>query len=235
MQTTEIDLVIFDCDGVLIDSEIISSKILIAQLADAGVSVDFQYFQRCFLGRSFPKVAKSVRETFDVVLPSDFESTYRSRLFKAFSTELKATAGVAKVLGNLSRPTCVATSSTPARVRKSLELTGLAHYFGRDVFTASEVKNGKPAPDLFFHTARKMNADPAKCLVIEDSLPGMAAGVEAGMIVWRYTGASHLQGLVQDDNDVFPEVPVFDKWSKFFEMAPMLKQQKHSIGDISVR
>lgn len=235
MQTKEIDLVIFDCDGVLIDSEIISSKILISQLSDAGVSVDFDYFQRWFLGRSFPKVAESVRHTFDVVLPADFEASYRRRLLEAFSTELKATVGVAEILGNLSRPTCVATSSTPERVRKSLELTGLAHYFGRDVFTASEVKNGKPAPDLFFHTADKMNVEPEKCLVIEDSLPGMEAGVAAGMLVWRFTGASHLRGLAQKDNEMFPDVPVFDNWSKFFEMAPELKQQKHSIGDISVR
>ncbi|WP_306261467.1 HAD family hydrolase [Pararhizobium sp. IMCC21322] len=150
MQTTEIDLVIFDCDGVLIDSEIISSKILISQLADAGVSVDFEYFQRWFLGRSFPKVTESVRQTFDVVLPADFEASYRRRLLQAFRTELKATVGVAEIVDNLSRPTCVATSSTPERLRRSLELTGLAHYFGKDVFTASEVKSGKPALDLFF-------------------------------------------------------------------------------------
>lgn len=225
MNTPEIDLVIFDCDGVLIDSEIISSKILISQLEEAGVSVDFPYFQRYFLGRSFPKVADSVRQTFDVVLPSDFEASYRRRLFEAFSSELKPTVGIAEILGNLSTPTCVATSSTPARVRKSLELTGLTHFFGEDVFTASEVENGKPAPDLFFHTAKKMNAAPEKCLVIEDSLPGMEAGVAAGMVVWRFTGASHLRGLAQDDNAVFPEVPIFDKWSKFFEMAPALRQQ----------
>jgi len=97
------ELVIFDCDGVLIDSEIISSTILISQLADAGVDVDFQYFQRYFLGRSFPKVAESVRKTFDVTLPSDFEASYRRRLFDAFSTKLKATIGVSEVLENLSQ------------------------------------------------------------------------------------------------------------------------------------
>lgn len=225
MQTTDIDLIIFDCDGVLIDSEIISSTILISLLNDAGVSVDYQYFQQWFLGRSFPKVADSVRRKFNVVLPDDFEATYRHRLFEAFSTELKSTSGVGEVLANLSKPTCVATSSTPARVRKSLELTGLAHFFGRDVFTASEVKNGKPAPDLFFHTAQKMNVAPEKCLVIEDSLPGMEAGVAAGMIVWRFTGASHLQGLVHEEKNPFSDVPVFDNWSEFFEMAPALKQQ----------
>lgn len=235
MQTPEIELVIFDCDGVLIDSEIISSKILISQLEDIGISVNFQYFQRNFLGRSFPKVAEAIRQTFDVVLPTDFEAEYRRSLFEAFGTELKATIGIFDVLENLSVPTCVATSSTPARVRKSLELTGLAHFFGRDVFTASEVKNGKPAPDLFFHTAEKMKANPRKCLVIEDSLPGVEAGVAAGMVVWRFTGASHMQGLEQAGDNSIPEVRIFDNWSKFFEMAPALKQQKHSIGDISGR
>ncbi len=235
MQTPEIELVIFDCDGVLIDSEIISSKVLISQLQEVGISVDFKYFQNNFLGRSFPKVAEAIRNTFDVDLPTDFEASFKLRLFGAFSSELKATIGVFDVLENLSIPTCVATSSTPARVRKSLELTGLAHFFGRDVFTASEVKNGKPAPDLFFHTAEKMKADPSKCLVIEDSLPGVEAGLAAGMLVWRFTGASHMQGLAQAGDDSIPEVRVFDKWSKFFEMAPALKQQKQSIGDISGR
>lgn len=235
MQTSEIDLVIFDCDGVLIDSEIISSEILISQLHEAGISVDFRYFQRNFLGRSFPKVTEAIRQTFNVVLPADFEASYRRRLLAAFAEELKPTIGIFDVLENLSVPTCVATSSTPARVRKSLELTGLAHFFGRDVFTASEVENGKPAPDLFLHTAERMQSAPHKCLVIEDSLPGVEAGVAAGMVVWRFTGASHMQGLAEDANDLDPEVRIFDKWSKFFDMAPDLKKQKHSIGDISGR
>lgn len=235
MQNPEIDLVIFDCDGVLIDSEIISSTVLISELEAAGVSVTFDYFQRWFLGRSFPKVAESVRRTFQVALPPDFEESYRNRLLQAFSSELKSTPGVADILANLARPACVATSSTPTRVEKSLQLTGLARFFGPNVFTASEVKNGKPAPDLFYHTARQMQAAPEKCLVIEDSLPGLEAALAAGMIVWRFTGGSHLKDMPADGNCSFADVPVFDNWSEFFEMAPQLKQQEHSIGDTSDR
>lgn len=235
MQTTEIALVIFDCDGVLIDSEIISSRVLIALLEETGVSVDFEYFERCFLGRSFPKVVDAIRETFGVSLPDDFKDIYRARLFEAFTVDLQATPGISGILESLSVPTCVATSSTPARVRKSLELTGLAHFFGRDVFTASEVKNGKPAPDLFLHVADKMNVVPEKCLVIEDSLPGIEAGIAAGMPVWRFTGGSHLKGRPQAADQTVPNVPVFDNWAKFFEMVPALKQQRNSIGDNSVR
>ncbi len=235
MQNPEIDLVIFDCDGVLIDSEIISSTILISELEAAGVSVTYDYFQRWFLGRSFPKVAESVRRTFQVALPPDFEESYRTRLFHAFSSELKTTPGVTHILANLARPACVATSSTPARVEKSLQLTGLAAFFGKNVFTASEVKFGKPAPDLFYHTARQMQAKPEKCLVIEDSGPGLEAALAAGMIVWRYTGGSHLKDMPVEDDSRFSNVPNFDNWAKFFEMAPQLKQHEHSIGDISGR
>jgi HAD superfamily hydrolase (TIGR01509 family) len=235
MQTPEIDLVIFDCDGVLIDSEIISSRVLIALLEEIGVSVDFEYFERRFLGRSFPKVVEAIRQTFGVSLPDDFKDVYRARLFDAFTTDLQATSGILEVLECLSVPACVATSSTPARVRKSLELTGLAHFFGADVFTASEVKNGKPAPDLFLHVAGKMNVVPEKCLVIEDSIPGIEAGIAAGMPVWRFTGGSHLKGRSQATGQMIPDVPIFDKWPEFFEMLPALRQQRNSNGDNSVR
>lgn len=225
MLSHEIDLVIFDCDGVLIDSEIISSTILIAELKVSGVSVTFDYFQQNFLGRSFPKVADAVRQTFNVTLPVTFEETYRRRLLTAFEAQLKPTDQVSDVLASIATLKCVATSSSPNRVKRSLALTGLTDFFGDDVFTSSLVPNGKPAPDLFFYSAEKMNVAPQRCLVIEDSLPGIEAAVAAGMHVWRYSGGSHLKGAAKSADDPFAHLPDFDNWADFFKMAPQLKQE----------
>jgi HAD superfamily hydrolase (TIGR01509 family) len=189
------ELIIFDCDGVLIDSEVISARQLMAELAGYGVQIDMAYFTRQFLGRSYPTVLREVRETFGVTLPDRFEADYRARLLAAFQTELRVMPGVKAALGALTLPYCLATSSSPERLATSLGLTGLTDAFHGRGFTASEVPRGKPAPDLFLHAARSMGAAPARCLVIEDSLTGIRAGLAAGMTVWRFTGGSHLRGL----------------------------------------
>ena len=191
----DFDLVIFDCDGVLIDSEVISARMLIAELANHGVSVDMAYVARHFLGRSYPVVLSQIRTDFGVDLPDGFEADYRARLLAAFERELRIMPGVGHVLDALSMPFCLATSSSPERLQHSLQIVGLSEAFEGRTTTTSEVANGKPAPDVFLHAARKMGANPAKCLVIEDSFPGITAGLAAGMTVWRFTGGSHLRGL----------------------------------------
>ena len=188
-------LVIFDCDGVLIDSEVISATMLIAELKGYGVEIDREFVSRQFLGRSYPVVMKEVRETFGINLPEQFEADYRARLLAAFERDLKIMPGVADTIAKLGVPSCVATSSSPERVSRSLQQVALAEVFGPRVFTASQVARGKPAPDLFLFTAARMGVAPEHCLVIEDSLNGVRAGLAAGMEVWRFTGGSHLQGL----------------------------------------
>ena len=225
MRDEPIDLVIFDCDGVLIDSEVISARILIEQLGRVGVHVDFPYVQKNFLGRSWTKVAAEVRISYGLDLDSDFEERYRSELLDAFETQLRTVAGVERVIDELDVAFCVATSSSPKRARRSLFLSGLAPRFGDRLFTASQVKNGKPAPDLFLFTAESMQADPARCLVIEDSMPGIVAAQTAGMQVWRFTGGSHLKGLDRDELDQGGKLTVFDKWTQFCEMAPHLRKR----------
>jgi HAD superfamily hydrolase (TIGR01509 family) len=189
------ELIIFDCDGVLIDSEVISARQLIAELKGYGVEMDMAFVSRHFLGRSYPVVLKEVRERWGVALPDRFEADYRARLLGAFERELKVMPGVVETLRATRVPYCLATSSSPVRMRRSLEITGLANLFQGVCFTASEVARGKPAPDLFLHAAGRMGADPAACVVIEDSLNGVRAGLAAGMEVWRFTGGSHLEGL----------------------------------------
>lgn len=188
------DLIIFDCDGVLIDSEIISAQMLIAELALNGVTIDLDYVATHFLGRSYPTVLQQVRRDFALDLPADFETRYRERLLAAFERDLQVMPGVAALLDRLTLPWCVATSSSRPRAERSLEIANLSQRVGSRLYTASQVERGKPAPDLFLLAARQMGADPARCLVIEDSLNGIRAGLAAGMTVWRFTGGSHLRG-----------------------------------------
>lgn len=189
------ELIIFDCDGVLIDSEVISARQLIAELKGYGVDMDMAFVSRHFLGRSYPVVLREVRERWGVALPDRFEADYRTRLLAAFARDLTVMPGVRQAIAALQRPYCLATSSSPERMRQSLAITGLAPLFEGRAFTASDVAQGKPAPDLFLHAAARMGADPAACVVIEDSLNGIRAGLAAGMQVWHFTGGSHLAGL----------------------------------------
>ena len=126
-------------------------------------------------------------------LPASFQEALRSRVLKAFELELEAVPGVGAVLDALAAPRCVASSSHPERIRRSLELTGLLGHFAPHLFSATMVEHGKPAPDLFLLAAARMRADPARCLVVEDSEVGVRAGKAAGMTVVGFAGAGHVR------------------------------------------
>ncbi len=224
------ELVIFDCDGVLIDSEVISARMLIAELAGYGVTLDMAFVSRYFLGRSYPAVLAEVRTRFGVVLPDQFEADYRARLLAAFQRDLKVMPGVFDCIAQLALPYCLATSSSPERVRQSLALTGLTDLFGDRVFTASRVARGKPAPDLFLFAAEQMGVAAQHCTVIEDSLNGVTAGLAAGMQVWRFVGGSHLHGL---DLTPPPEARAhreFGAFAEFFSTCPELRLNPNPVG-----
>ena len=220
------DLVIFDCDGVLIDSEIISARMLVSELAGFGVAIDLDYVARYFLGRSYPVVMAQIRQEFGLDLPADFEDHYRQRLLAAFEADLRIIPHVAQVLDRLALPYCVATSSSPVRAHKSLAIVGLSRLTGPRLFTSTMVARGKPAPDLFLHAAKVMGADPARCLVIEDSLNGVRAGLAAGMRVWRFTGGSHLAGRDLTAPDDARAERAFASFADFFQIDPDLRQHR---------
>ncbi|MGA0561415.1 HAD family hydrolase [Ancylobacter sp. VNQ12] len=186
-------LIIFDCDGVLIDSEVLSAGALIGTLASHGVEVDLAFVARHFIGRSYSVIVSEVRARFGIALPESFEADYRARLIAAFEAGLAVMDGALETLAALDVPFCLATSSSPQRLAASLRITGLDGVFAGRAFTASEVARGKPAPDLFLHAAARMGADPKACVVIEDSGAGLLAGQAAGMEVWHFTGGSHFQ------------------------------------------
>ncbi|TMV86323.1 HAD family hydrolase [Thioclava sp. BHET1] len=226
----DIGLVIFDCDGVLIDSEVISCSLLIKELRPYGVEIDMPFVQRHFLGRAYPVMLREVRERFGVILPEAFEIEYRRALLAAFADHLEIVPGVREVLSRLGVACCVATSSSPERVRQSLMLTGLDDIFAGRVYTSSMVARGKPAPDLFLHAAAEMGVDPTACVVIEDSANGLRAARAAGMEVWHFTGGSHLRDMPRDLVAEFdlPEVHPdrrFARFSEFFSLRPELARQ----------
>lgn len=230
MKTT--GLVIFDCDGVLIDSEVISARMLIAELTGHGVTLSMDFVSRHFLGRSYPVVLAEIRDRFGVRLPDRFEADYRARLLAAFARDLRIMPGVADVLARLKVPFCVATSSSPERVAQSLRIVGLHETVGGRIFTASRVARGKPAPDLFLFAAAQMGVAPGCCLVVEDSLTGVRAGLAAEMEVWRFTGGSHLRGL----GAAQPEDPVahrqFNHFAEFFDGRTDLHTDNSSLTGV---
>ncbi|MFB9269559.1 HAD family hydrolase [Bradyrhizobium erythrophlei] len=186
----EIDLVIFDCDGVLVDSEELSCRCLSEALGQAGIEMSTEQALELFLGRSTAAVIAYCRDL-GRQLPADFLTDLARQVRETFGAQLKPISGVAALLADLRLPHCVASSSDLDRVSFSLELTGLANYFGRRLYTSQMVKHGKPAPDLFLHAAGRMGAEPRRTLVIEDSVSGVTAARAAGMRVWGFVGGSH--------------------------------------------
>lgn len=184
-------LVIFDCDGVLVDSEPISLAVTLEVLNAAGCRIDLETGYSQFLGRSLGSVVAWLERERGVVLTEQMLADLRRRLFARFETDLKAMPGVAKAIDALPCPFCVASSSQPDRIRLSLRLAGLLDRFEPRIFSASMVEHGKPAPDLFLHAARSLGVEPADCVVVEDSPAGIAAAKAAGMGVVAFTGGGH--------------------------------------------
>lgn len=184
------DLIIFDCDGVLVDSEVLSCRCLSESLVQCGIDVDAGQALDLFLGRSTRAIVHHY-EAEGRPLPQGFAADLRTRVRRSFEASLRAIPGVDAVLAELPTPHCVASSSDLERVSFSLALTGLAAHFDDRLFTSEMVARGKPNPDLFLYAADKMQVAPGRTLVVEDSVSGVMAAKAAGMTVWGFAGGSH--------------------------------------------
>lgn len=192
-------LIIFDCDGVLVDSEVVANRVLAALLSRHGYPVTAKECLTRFVGRTIPGVIKMVHDD-GVELPEDFEAILAERDHDAFAKELKAVTGVARALEDLHHiPKCVASSGSPEKIRRNLKLTGLLPYFDPHLFSARDVAKPKPAPDVFHLAAARMNASPDTCTVIEDTALGVEGAKRAGMRVFGFIGGGH---RVPADGDV---------------------------------
>ncbi len=188
-----LDLVIFDCDGVLVDSEVISCRAHAATLTRHGYPItDEQVLQR-FLGVSDREARLIIETEMGRKLPDDFDAQVKEATLKFYAGDLKAIAHVADAIAAIDLPKCVASSGTPEKIRHGLDCAGLYEQLAPHIFSAAQVTRGKPAPDLFLFAAEQMRAQPARCLVIEDSVPGVTGAVAAGMTVLGFHGGSHCQ------------------------------------------
>ena len=184
-------LVIFDCDGVLVDSEPLSLACLTAGLNRIGVPIDVETVRRRFAGTSMVSIMEHITRDYPVTPPAGFVDEVKAETLATFDRELKAMRGVAEAIRAVGLPVCVASSSDPVRLRHSLTLTGLLPLFSGHVFSSAQVARGKPYPDLFLFAAERMGVAPDACLVIEDSVPGVTAALAAGMRVAGFTGGGH--------------------------------------------
>ncbi|MFF0463424.1 HAD family hydrolase [Streptomyces mexicanus] len=209
------DLVIFDNDGVLVDSEPISNRLLAEYLTELGHPTSYEDSIRDYMGSAMHRVHDLVLERTGKRLPDDFDDVFHARVFAAFERELKPVPGIVAVLEKLAAdgtPYCVASSGSHERIRVGHRATGLDRWFDdARIFSSQDVGRGKPAPDLFLHAARRMGVEPARCVVVEDSPLGVQAAVAAGMDVLgftamtpagRLTGAAHLFATMEELPDL---------------------------------
>jgi HAD superfamily hydrolase (TIGR01509 family) len=182
------ELVIFDCDGVLVDSERIAIRVEAEFLAELGWPLTEAEIVERFMGHTSEYMDEAIEAQLGSRLPQDWKVQFHRRYRDAFAAELVPVDGVLEVLDQLTVPTCVASSGSHDKLRFTLGHTGLYERFEGRIFSGYEVARGKPAPDLFLHAAARMGAEPARCAVIEDSRPGVEAARAAGMATFGYAG-----------------------------------------------
>ena len=200
-------LIIFDCDGVLVDSEPLANRVLNEHLRAVGLDLALDESTALFTGLSMNSSVALIEARLGRRLPERFVPDLRAATEHAFRGSLQPVSGIASVLERLRSPSCVASSGIHSKIRRSLELTGLRRFFpdGR-IFSAEDVSRGKPAPDLLLHGASRLGFAPADCIVVEDSRPGVLAARAAGMRVFGYAERTPSRVLAAAGATVFTEM-----------------------------
>jgi HAD superfamily hydrolase (TIGR01509 family) len=207
------ELVIFDCDGVLVDSEPIAVEIDRELLRAVGIELSEAEIVERFVGRSATVMDAMIEERLGAPIPLSLRRRFDRMYQEAFDARLTAVEGVESALEEIELPACVASSSTPESLRHKLQLTGLYERFDGHIYSASQVSRGKPAPDLFLFAAEQMGFPPERCAVVEDSPYGLQAALAAGMRALAYDG-----GLVGTARLEMPGVQIFDDMRRLPEL-----------------
>ena len=208
---------IFDCDGVLVDSERLAIKVEVEVLSELGWPLTEAEVIERFVGRSDRDMHAMIEAQLGPSLPVGWQARFDPRYRQAFAAELTPIHGVVDALDRITLRSCVASSATHAHLRFTLELTGLYERFAGRIFSSEDVARGKPAPDLFLHAAQQMATSPARCVVVEDSRPGVEAARAAGMRVLAYAGGLSRRELLEGPNTV-----VFDQMAALPELIDAL-------------
>jgi HAD superfamily hydrolase (TIGR01509 family) len=200
------DLIIFDNDGVLVDSEPVANRVLSALLTEYGFPCTPEESIARFMGHSVPQVRAMVEERLGRPLPADLEARYAEELYPSLRQWLQPIPGIVDALGTIDGMVCVASSGTHERIRLTLGCTGLWDRFGGRVFSAQDVARGKPAPDLFLHAAAALGADPSRCAVVEDSPAGVTGANAAGMTSFGFARLVSAERLAHATGAVFADM-----------------------------
>ena len=182
------EAVIFDCDGVLVDSEPIANRVFAEALSDIGLPTTYEQAVEDFMGLSMTACLAKVAQRLRTAVPEKFLADLTERTHKAFEKELQPVDGIVDALKQISLPVCVASSGEVSKMRLTLGLTGLLPRFDGRLFSAAQVARGKPHPDIFLHAADSIGFLPRRCVVVEDSVPGVQGGMSAGMSVLGFAG-----------------------------------------------
>ena len=188
-------LVIFDCDGVLVDSEPVANRTLAQMLRELGLDLTQEQIFEKFVGFSMAHVMRTIERLLGRAPPETFLRDLQARTFEAFRAELQAMPGIEDALDRLTVPFCVASSGDHEKMRTTLGITGLWPRFAGRIFSVTQVARGKPAPDVYLFAAKQLGAEPARCVVVEDTPPGVQAGVAAGMTVFGFCAHTPEQKL----------------------------------------
>lgn len=178
--------VIFDCDGVLVDSEPISNRVLVDMANEVGANINLPYAFKHFKGNSLKKCITLIDELTGISSVTEFEVEFRRRSFEAFKIELEPVPGVESLIQDLKIPYCVASSGPENKIRLNLELTGLLKYFENNIFSCYSINKWKPDPAVFLWAADQMKLQPSECLIVEDSILGIQAALSGGFTVCAY-------------------------------------------------
>lgn len=184
--TNTFDLVIFDCDGVLVDTEPLANQVYVQMLGELGFHVDTQSYLQEFYGVALPKRPEATSQKLNWIPPQDFIPVFHERLSALTVKHVQPVAGIHALIESLNVPICVASNGSRAEIVLRLKVARLTTHFGAAIFSALEVPHPKPAPDVFLAAAQSFNVAPARCIVIEDSILGVTAAVRAGMRVYGH-------------------------------------------------
>ncbi len=216
-------LVIFDCDGVLVDSEPITNRIFTGMLNELGLAVTLEEVFEKFVGKSLAQCREMIAGMLGREVPEDFVRQYHVRTAAALQSELKAVPGIEAVLESIQLPYCVASNGSHDKMQTTLGITGLLPKFQGKLFSVSEVARGKPFPDVFLHAAAKSGVAPAVCAVIEDTPTGVTAGVAAGMTVYGYCAHTPARRLIDAGAHY-----TFDRMNDLPDLLGEVRQAHHA-------
>ena len=195
--------IIFDCDGILVDSETIANQVLLSMSAPFGLRMTMEEAVKNFNGRRLKNIFEQIEKLTNKKLPDSFEADFRKQTFEAFKTDLKAVKGVRRFIENLSVPYCVASSGPVEKITLNLTTTRLIQNFENRIFSSYEINSWKPDPEIFIHACNQMGFKKEECIVIEDSVAGVIAGVKGGFKVFALANENNAQDLLDEGATVF--------------------------------